>query len=144
VIDKKFYLPSRTLVLWSYTNLGDPRWVFTSKYLMLKQDPAATKPQKIGLSNRQEWGSYLRGGHLFVKRVAYQEGKTYPDCGCSFEAFTNSAMLELESLGPMAKLPPGGSVTHREDWYLFDGVKADDTDAALDAAVLPKITSAIK
>ncbi|MCR4411126.1 MAG: DUF4380 domain-containing protein [Thermoguttaceae bacterium] len=144
VIDKRFYLPVRTLVLWSYTNLQDPRWVFTSKYLVLKQDPEAKKPLKIGMSNEQEWGAYLRAGHLFVKRVKYQKGAIYPDHGCNFETFTNPAMLELESLGPMVKLPPGGSVTHREDWYLFDGVTAEDTDAAIDAAVLPKVRSAMK
>ncbi|MGQ9573831.1 MAG: hypothetical protein ACUVUC_00795 [Thermoguttaceae bacterium] len=144
VIDKRFYLPVRTLVLWSYTNLQDPRWVFTSKYLILKQDPMATRPLKIGMSNRQNWGAYLRGGHLFVKKVVYQEGATYPDHGCSFETFTNAAMLELESLGPLARIPPGGSVTHREDWYLFDGVEAADTDASIDAAVLPKVQSVLK
>jgi len=144
VIDKRFYLPVRTLVLWSYTNLADPRWVFTSKYLILKQDPAATKPQKIGMSNEQSWGAYLRGGHLFVKKVMYQKGATYPDHGCNFETFTNPSMLELESVGPMTKVPPGGSVTHREDWYLFDNVTADDTDASIDAAVLPKVQSVMK
>jgi hypothetical protein len=144
VIDKKFYLPTRTLVLWSYTNLQDPRWVFTSKYLVLKQDPAATKPLKIGMSNRQSWAAYLRGEHLFVKKVLYKEGATYPDHGCNFETFTNPAMLELESVGPMVKLPPGGSVTHREDWYLFDGVAADDTDASIDAGALPKVRSVMK
>jgi hypothetical protein len=144
VIDKRFYLPVRTLVLWSYTNLADPRWVFTSKSLILKQDPAATRPQKIGMSNTQSWGAYLRDGHLFVKKVLYQKGATYPDHGCNFETFTNPAMLELESVGPLTKLPPGGSVTHREDWFLFDGVTADDTDASIDAAVLPKVRSAVK
>lgn len=81
---------------------------------------------------------------MFVKKVVYQEGATYPDHGCSFETFTNAAMLELESVGPMVKLPPGGSVTHREDWYLFDGVEAKDTDAGIDAAVLPKVKSVMK
>lgn len=144
VIDKRFYLPVRVLALWSYTNLQDPRWVFTSKYIILKQDPAATRPQKLGLSNEQEWGAYLRGGHLFVKKVQYQKGAIYPDHGCSFETFTNAAMLELESVGPLSKLAPGGSVSHREDWYLFDNVTADDTDASIDAAVLPKVRSAVK
>jgi len=144
VIDKRFYLSVRTLVLWSYTNLHDPRWVFTNKYLLLKQDPKATKPQKIGLSNRQNWGAYLRNGHLYVKKVVYQEGATYPDHGCSFETFTNAAMLELEGLGPLSKLPPEGSVSHQEDWYLFDGAAADDTDASLDAAVLPKVLSVVR
>lgn len=144
VIDKRFYLPVRTLVLWSYTNLQDPRWVFTSKYLILKQDPEAKRPLKIGMSNRQNWGAYLRGGHLFVKKVVYQEGATYPDHGCNFETFTNPEMLELESLGPLTKVPPGSSVTHREDWHLFDGVIADDTDAGIDAAVLPKVRSVME
>ena len=144
VIDKRFFLPVRTMVLWSYTNLQDPRWVFTSKYLILKQDPAATRPLKIGVSNEQSWGAYLRGGHLFVKKVQYRKGAVYPDHGCNFETFTNPAMLELESLGPLAKLPPNGSVTHREDWFLFDGVTADDTDASIDAAVLPKVRSILK
>ena len=141
VIDKRFYLPVRNLVLWSYTNLQDPRWAFTSKYIILNQDPKATKPQKAGMSNRQNWGAYLRGGHLFVKKNVYQEGATYPDHGCTFETFTNADMLELEGLGPLTKLPPGGSVDFREDWYLFDGVEADNTDASIDANVLPKVRS---
>src|SRR5437868_14952154 len=28
------------LVMWAYTNLSDKRWVFTKKYLALRQDPA--------------------------------------------------------------------------------------------------------
>jgi hypothetical protein len=144
VIDKRFYLSVRTLVLWSYTNLHDPRWVFTNKYMILKQDPKATKPQKIGLSNAQNWGAYLRGGHLFVKKNIYQQGATYPDHGCSFETFTNAAMLELEGLGPLAKLPPEGSVDYREDWYLLDGVTAENTDESIDAHVLPKVRSILK
>ncbi|MBN1588769.1 MAG: hypothetical protein JW888_04575 [Pirellulales bacterium] len=145
VIDKKFYLPQRVLVLWSYTNMADPRWTFLRKYLVLQQDPKATNPQKIGLSNRQGWGAYLNNGHLYVKKNLYQEGATYPDHGCTFETFTNASMLELEGLGPMAKLAPnGGSVDYREDWYLFDGVKADSTDASIDATVLPKVKSVMK
>lgn len=140
-IDKRFYLSVRSLVLWSYTNLADPRWAFTGKYIILKQDPKATRPQKIGMSNRQNWGAYLRGGHLYVKKNVYQQGATYPDGGCSFETFTNADMLELEGLGPLVKLPPGGSVDYREQWYLFDGVTADDTDESIDKNVLPKVRS---
>ena len=144
-IDKKFYLPVRGLVLWSYTNLSDPRWVFTSKYIVLNQDAKATRPQKIGLSNRQNWGAYLRGGHLFVKKNVYKDGATYPDHGCSFETFTNSDMLELEGLGPMAKLAPGGgSVNYGEDWYLFDNVRSESSDESIDANVLPKVKSILE
>ena len=142
-IDKKCYLPVRNLVLWSYTKLSDPRWVFLSKYIILKQDPNAKKPQKLGISNQQNWAGYARKGHLFVKKVIYQPGATYPDGGSSYETFTNSDMLELESLGPVITLAPGASVTHREDWYLFDGVKFENTDASIDANVLPKVKSVL-
>jgi len=138
-IDAKYYLPVRSMALWSYTRLDDPRWVFTSKYVLLKQDPSAKRPQKIGISNQQGWAAYARQGHLFVKKVDYQAGATYPDGGCVFEVFTNAEMLELESLGPLTKLEPGASVTHREDWYLFDGVEFEETDESIDASVEPRI-----
>ncbi|MDO8682385.1 MAG: hypothetical protein Q7N50_02750 [Armatimonadota bacterium] len=139
VIDKKYYLPARNLIMWSYTNLADPRWLFTSKYIILKQDPNATRPQKIGMSNHRNWGAYARNGHLFVKKVEFQAGAVYPDNGCNFETFTNADMLELESLGPMTELNPGATVTHKEDWYLFDNVEFEDTDESIDANVLPKV-----
>ena len=53
-------------------------------------------------------------------------------------------MLELEGLGPLTKLSPGGSVEYREDWYLFDGVAADNTDASIDANVLPKVRTILE
>lgn len=137
--DRRFYFPVRSLALWSFTNLADPRWEFTGKYIILRQDPELSKPQKLGMSNKQDWGAYLRQGHLFVKQSVYQHGATYPDRGCSFEIFTNGDMLELEALGPLTSLPPGGSLEHQEHWYLFDDVTAEDTDESIDANVLPKI-----
>ncbi len=53
-------------------------------------------------------------------------------------------MLELESLGPMIKLAPGASVMHQEDWHLFENVEADDTDASIDANILPKVQSVMQ
>jgi hypothetical protein len=142
-IDPKYYLPVRNLILWSYTKLSDPRWEFTEKYILLKQDPKAERPQKIGMSNQQDWAAYARNCHLFVKKVTYQSDAIYPDNGCNFETFTNADMLELESLGPMTQLTPGATVTHVEDWYLFDNVNFDETDESIDAAVLPKVKSVL-
>lgn len=138
-IDPKHYLPARNLVMWSYTKLNDPRWLFLEKYFILKQDPTKDRPQKIGMSNHQGWAAYARNGRLFVKTTKYQEGATYPDNGCNFETFTNAEMLEVESLGPVVKLAPGDTVTHVEDWYLFDGVEFEETDESLDANVLARI-----
>lgn len=142
-IDQKYYLPVRSLVLWSYTKLNDPRYVFTEKYLIVKQDKNAAKPQKIGLSNELGWAAYARNSHLFVKKVEFEPEVLYPDNGCVFETFTNADMLELETLAPITWLEPGETATHQEDWYLFDNVNFENTDASIDANVIPKVNSVL-
>ncbi len=137
--DPRYYLPVRTMMLWSYTKLCDPRYQFLEKYTIIKQQPGAPKPQKIGLSNSIGWGAYARGGDLFVKTVSFEEDSLYPDNGCNFEVFTNADMLELESLGPIDIIEPGETVEHQEDWFLFDGVNFENTDASIDKNVLTKI-----
>ena len=130
--------PTNPLVMWAYTNFGDPRWKFTSKYLGLRQDPKATNPQKTAFFNVNTWGAYLLNGDLFIKRYTADPTRTYPDMGVSFETFTNADFLELETIGPMTKLAPGATVEHVERWSLHKGVKlAEFSDAELDRAVKP-------
>jgi hypothetical protein len=128
------------LVMWAYTNLADPRWKFTKKYLTLRQDPSNPEAQKIGLFNRDTWAAYILNGEAFVKRSKADPAKTYPDFGCSFETFTNNEFLEVETLGPMTKLLPGETVEHTEHWALFRDVKvAELTDKELDEVLLPLV-----
>ncbi len=141
VIDHRYYLPVRSLVLWSYTKLNDPRWKFLGKYLLLRQDENANRPQKIGLSNEQGWAAYANNGRLFVKVVKYIPGACYPDRGCIFETFTNNEMLELESLGPFSKIEPGATIEHIEEWYLFSNVEFEESDESLDKTVLPIVSN---
>jgi hypothetical protein len=117
-------LPNRTLVLWPYTNMSDQRHLWGSKLILLRQDPQAQAPTKLGLSANDGWAAYLRGDHLFLKLFDYVNGATYPDHGCSVEIYTNSHMLELETLGPLQRLDPGGSIEHVEHWFLFSGSEA--------------------
>jgi hypothetical protein len=138
-IDPRYYLPVRNMILWSYTRLNDPRWLFTGNYIILKQDINSKKPQKLGVSNGQKWAAYARKDHLFVKKFDYKPDGIYPDMGCNFETFTNQDMLEMESLGPLTKLAPGKSITHQEDWYLFDNVKFEDNDESINKNILPLI-----
>ncbi len=127
-------LPSNPLVMWPYTDFSDPRWKFTTKYLILKQDPAAASPQKAGLFNADTWGAYLLGEDLFVKKYVANPAAPHPDMGCSFEFFTNSEMLELETMGPLTRVEPGGYLEHTERWSLRGGVKIEEwSDAELDA-----------
>jgi hypothetical protein len=110
-------LPNRNLVLWPYTDMTDRRWHWGRHFILLRQD-AAHGPTKAGLSHQPGWSGYWAGGVFFLKRYAWDPFASYPDRGCNLELFTNARMLELESLGPLTRLPPGRSVEHRERWEL--------------------------
>lgn len=126
------------LVMWAYTDLSDTRWRFTRKYLILRQDPNNAEPQKLGLFNPHTWAGYHLNGELFLKQCTADTAKPYPDFGCSFETFTNSEFLELETLGPLTKIAPSQSVIHVEHWSLHKNLRlADFTDAELDKVILP-------
>lgn len=130
--------PTNPLVMWAFTDLSDIRWKFTKKYLMLRQDPRATTPEKIGSFNPNTFGAYLLGSDLFIKRYTADTSKRYPDDGCSFETFTNADFLELETVGPLRTLRPGETAEHVEHWTLHKNVKFSSlTDAELDRVLLP-------
>lgn len=125
--------PTNPLVMWAFTDLSDPRWTFTKKYLVLRQDPSIQAPQKLGLFNEKTVAAYLLGSDLFVKRYDADPSKVYPDFGASYETFTNGGFLELETLGPLKEVEPGKMVEHVERWSLHQGVTiAEWTDAELD------------
>jgi hypothetical protein len=136
--------PTNPLVMWAFTNLADQRWRLLERYMVLLQDPNNPAPQKLGSFHPRTWAGYLLNGELFIKRCqAPGDPKQYPDLGCSFEAFTNAAMLELETLGPLETLPPGESLTHVEHWTLHRPVHvvrwADDE---LDQSIAPLAATA--
>ncbi len=137
----KMLLPTNPLVMWGYTNFSDPRWKFTEKYLILRQDPKATLPVKVGLWNKDTWEAYLLGTDLFIKSTPALAGpEAYPDMGCSLETFTNADFLEMETLGPLESVAPNQSIGHTERWALYKDVHiAAWTDDQLDRVVAPKI-----
>jgi hypothetical protein len=130
-------LPTSSLTIWPYTNLADPRWTFTERYIMLKQDPAVSAPQKIGIYSPDGWAAYANRNALFVKQVALQYGSVYPDLGANLEMFTNGNMLEVESLGPFDNIPPKGQVVHQEHWTLYDNVPEPVNEADIQRDILP-------
>jgi hypothetical protein len=130
------------LVMWAYTNLTDARLKFTKNYLTLRQDPRNNDAQKLGMFNADTWAAYFLNGEAFVKRTKADLSKIYPDFGCSFETFTNSEFLEVETLGPMTKVAPGQTVELMEHWGLFRNVNvAELADQELDRVILPLISS---
>ena len=129
---------SNSLAMWGFSDLSDPRWKFTKKYMTLKQDPKATSPQKLGSFNPSTFGAYLLGSDLFIKRYTADPSKRYPDGGCSFETFTNPDFLELETVGPLRTVKQGEIAEHIEHWTLHKNVKIPAlTDAELDRVLLP-------
>lgn len=130
--------PTNPLIVFAFTNMSDPRWTWMEKYVALRQDPANSDPEKIGLFNPRTRGAYLLNGELFVKKFEAEAGEEYPDMGSSFEAFTNERFLELETLGPMRVLRPGESMDHLEIWSLHRPVQVERwDDAGLDRAIGP-------
>jgi len=131
------------LVMWAYTNLADSRWRFTKKYLTLRQDPNNKEAQKLGMFNRDTWAAYLLNHELFVKKTTADPSRTYPDFGCSFEAFTNNDFLEIETLGPLTKVAPGQTVELVEHWALYRNVSVTNwTDEELDQVLFPLVRTA--
>ena len=133
----KDYWPNQVMVVWPFTDFKDPRWSFGSKYITLRHD-ANRGPTKIGLAHQLGWIGYLNQGTLFIKRIPYEQDKTYPDNGCNFETFSNPDMQEIESLGPMVKLAPGKSVEHVEQWELVGGIEDIQSEDDIDHKVLAK------
>lgn len=139
------FAPGQVWALWPYFSFVDPRVGLSEKYLTLRHDPARSAT-KLGLSHREGWVSHVGPAGLFVKQFGYMPGALYPDGGCNFETFTNADIHELESLGPLEFVPPGGELEHVETWRLlplpadvlslFAGLNRP-TDAQLDAAMAP-------
>jgi hypothetical protein len=130
--------PTHPLVMWAFSDLTDPRWTFTRKYLVLRQDPNNAEPTKLGHFNPHTWAAYLLGSDLFLKQTFNDPSLEYADRGCSFETFTRNDMLELETLGPLQTVEPGAFAEHVEYWSLHRDVAiAKFSDKELDETVLP-------
>lgn len=134
-----YLLPARTMVLWHYTDLSDPRWTIGKSYLRLRTDEKRTEPQKVGILNKQGWAAYLRGKTLFVKRFPYNPREKYPDLQVNNETYTAGSFMELETVGFMHHLQLDEFAEHTERWYLFDNVEAGETEATLAAAITPLV-----
>lgn len=114
-------LPNRHLSIWSYTHIDDPRLTFRDDFILVRAAPALPAI-KIGYFNPHGWQGYYLDGVLFVKRFEALGDARYPDGGCNTETYCNDRFFELESLGPLAILNPGATVSHNETWELYDSL----------------------
>jgi hypothetical protein len=111
-------LPVRSISLWSYSDLTDPRWSFDKESLRLRVDENIKGQQKIGVSNRRGFVGYELDDVVFTKTSEWITDAHYPDLGSNFEVYTDGGFVEIESLSPFHHLEPDRSVMHQEHWEL--------------------------
>ncbi|MFN2119329.1 MAG: hypothetical protein ACK2T0_02950 [Anaerolineales bacterium] len=117
-------LPDRHLSLWPYTRLDDPRLRLNDGFVRVR--PTANMPPlKIGSLSTEGWIVYWLDGILFRKSFDVFPRMPHPDYDCNAEIYCDNRFVELESLGPMSKLPAGGKAQHTETWELFEGMQQD-------------------
>ncbi len=132
-------LPSFSLVPWDYTDFSLGGWNFRSRFVGL-DSRRIDCPQKLGISaGYPGWLGYWREGTLFVKSAETFSDAAYPDRGCAAEFFSDGKMAELETLGPLVDLAPGGIASHVEEWTVFENVVEPADDAVWEKEILPKV-----
>jgi hypothetical protein len=122
-VDEDRLLPNRQIVLWQYTRVRDSRLDLRDDYVLLHAKPAPT-PLKIGYMNDTGWVGYVRAGIFFRKTFEPQPDAPHVDFGCNAETYACDEFVELETLGPLAHIEPGESVTHTETWEFFTDLNA--------------------
>lgn len=144
VAHKDDLLPARPLVLWKFTDMADARWRWGSKYISLRQDNNTAAPQKVGVFSARGWAAHITPNQAFVKWISVAPGgpAAMTDQGCNFETYTAGPFQELETLGPLATLEPGQSVSHTEYWHLTPTKQIADDDDSLDRDLLPLVRQA--
>ena len=131
-------VPTQNWSFWSYTVLNDPRFTFGRNYILFRHD-ASRGPNKIGLRHREGWAAYQREEMLFVKYFDCVADAEYPDGNVNSEYFSNEAMLEVESLGPLVSLQQDESASHTETWKLFAPVARCESEADVDRWIKPLV-----
>ena len=123
--DKNAKLPNRHLVLWPYSEIGDPRLELGDDFILVRAG-AKLPALKLGCLIPQGWIGYWINGTFFVKRFdAPDPEESYPDWGCNVEVYCNDKFIELETLGPLRIIEPGAIVSHTETWEIFNSLKQD-------------------
>lgn len=129
--------PARTVTLWHYSRMDDPRVRWGRHFIQLSEDNGIDQKMKFGLRNTRRWAGCWVRGFLFIKTFDYRANVQYPDMGSNCELFTMPGFLELESLGALASIAPGESVRHDEIWHLWRVAELPTEDVALHDALAP-------
>ncbi|MBE7041359.1 MAG: hypothetical protein E7400_05275 [Ruminococcaceae bacterium] len=126
-------LPNRNMAFWDYVQMDDSRLTWLKKYILLKQDCAATCNIKFGINSQHGYAMYCNHGEMFLKQFEPNLEGNYPDGGMSFETYTNPMFLEMETLGELQTVAPDATISHTETWSLYKAEMPELSDEGLDA-----------
>ncbi|MBL8264796.1 MAG: hypothetical protein JNL55_00400, partial [Steroidobacter sp.] len=115
----QFLDPARTLTLWPYTRMNDPRVLWGERFIQLQEDGAVDQKFKLGVLNRQCWAACWVNGWLLIKTFSFDAQARYADLGCNCEFFTMPGFVEMETLGPLTRVEPQQRVAHSEVWHFW-------------------------
>jgi len=135
-----FLLPARSVALWNYTQMNDPRWTWGNKFLLARPDLNRQSEQKIGVLNKQGWTAYNMEDEMLVKIFDYDPAVTYPDFMSNQEIYFNNQFLEIETLGPYALIQPGDH-TENNEWWQLSKTKISTGDLSIEENVLPVVNA---
>lgn len=109
--------PTRPIIFWPYSRLDEPRLHLEAGRILL--DGTAAMPIfKVGCFCREGWARYTRNGVAVTRRFTPQPDLPHTDAGCNVELFVSDQTLEVELLGPLARLEPGQACRHQETWEI--------------------------
>lgn len=106
----------RSLVIWPYTDLADSRLSYATDHVLVQGRPGPAL--KLGSGPEPGELSYSLEKWRFIKRIEPWLGGSFADRGAVCQVYVKDAFLELETLGPLALLPPGAWTEHRETWTI--------------------------
>lgn len=134
----EFLLPARSLALWNYTQMNDPRWIWGNKYILATPNLNVVTEQKIGALNKQGWTAYCMKDAFLMKAFAFDPLARYPDFMSNHEIYFNGHFLEVETLGPYAIISSGKQTENHECWQLTKG-KMDVSEKSITEHILPML-----
>jgi hypothetical protein len=105
----------RSLVLWPYTDLADPRLTFARDAVHVEARPEGP-PLKLGVAPSTGTLAYRRDGWRFEKRVSVRTDAEYADRGAVVQVYACDRFCELETFGPLQTLAAGASAHLDETW----------------------------
>jgi len=136
-LDPGGFQGNRSIVLWPYSLLTDERLVVGDRLLRVRAPEGVPGRFKLGTQANPGWLAYRLGAQLFVKRARHLPGSEYVDLGASAQCYVGDRFIEVETLGPIVTLQPGGSTEHRETWSLHTVGADADPEATIAGLGLP-------